>query len=43
MDGAVDDAAIASQQDVADLFFEAGVLPNKLDVSGLWDRSFRWG
>ena len=38
----VDDAAIASQQDVADLFFEAGVLPNKLDVSGLWDRSFRW-
>lgn len=39
----VDDAAIASQQDVADLFFEAGVLPNKLDVSGLWDRSFRWG
>ncbi|BCQ59985.1 hypothetical protein PBOI14_17350 [Pseudomonas sp. Boi14] len=31
-----------SQQDVADLFFEAGVLPQQLDVSGLWDRSFHW-
>jgi len=39
----VDDAAIRSQQDVADLFFEAGVLPAALDVSSLWDRSFRWG
>lgn len=39
----VDDAAVRAQQDEADLFFEAGVLPHKLDVSGLWDRSFRWG
>lgn len=38
----VDDAAVKSQQDVADLFFEAGVLPQQLDVSGLWDRSFHW-
>lgn len=38
----VDDAAVKSQQDVADLFFEAGVLPQHLDVSGIWDRSFHW-
>ncbi len=39
----VDDAAVRSQQEVADVFFAAGVLPNALDVSSLWDRSFRWG
>jgi sulfonate transport system substrate-binding protein len=39
----VDDAAVRSQQEVADLFHQAGVLPNALDVSPLWDRSFRWG
>lgn len=40
---AVDDAAVRSQQAVADTFFEAGVLPQRLDVAPLWDRSFRWG
>jgi sulfonate transport system substrate-binding protein len=33
--------AIASQQEVADLFFEAGVLSQRLDVSPLWDRQFQ--
>ncbi|AZC37630.1 ABC transporter substrate-binding protein [Pseudomonas chlororaphis] len=37
---AVNDHAIASQQAVADLFFDAGVLSERLDVSPLWDRSF---
>lgn len=37
---AVNDQAIASQQAVADLFFDAGVLSERLDVSPLWDRSF---
>lgn len=37
----VDDQAIASQQEVADLFFAAGVLSERLDVSPLWDKSFR--
>jgi sulfonate transport system substrate-binding protein len=39
---AVDDAAVRSQQDVADLFHEAGVLPRRFDVTPLWDRSFSW-
>ncbi|WP_207281951.1 ABC transporter substrate-binding protein [Pseudomonas sp. FW300-N2F2] len=37
----VSDQAIASQQEVADLFFNAGVLNERLDVSPLWDRNFR--
>ncbi|WP_019578553.1 ABC transporter substrate-binding protein [Pseudomonas mandelii] len=37
----VNDQAIASQQEVADLFFDAGVLSERLDVSPLWDRNFR--
>ncbi|MCB2256070.1 ABC transporter substrate-binding protein [Pseudomonas chlororaphis] len=37
----VNDQAIASQQEVADLFFDAGVLNQRLDVGPLWDRSFR--
>ncbi|AMZ70518.1 ABC transporter substrate-binding protein [Pseudomonas frederiksbergensis] len=37
----VNDQAIASQQEVADLFFAAGVLNERLDVSPLWDRNFR--
>ncbi|MNO05456.1 hypothetical protein D3C81_2268460 [compost metagenome] len=37
---AVNDQAIASQQEVADLFFDAGVLSERLDVSPLWDKNF---
>lgn len=37
---AIDDQAIASQQEVADVFFEAGVLSERIDVSPLWDRHF---
>jgi sulfonate transport system substrate-binding protein len=37
---AIDDQAIASQQEVADVFFEAGVLNERIDVSPLWDRQF---
>ena len=36
----VTDAAIASEQGVADAFFKAGVIPAKVDVRPLWDRSF---
>ncbi|MEH2088123.1 ABC transporter substrate-binding protein [Nostoc sp.] len=32
--------AIASQQDVADTFYRAGVIPTKVDVKPLWDGSF---
>ncbi|MEH1922122.1 hypothetical protein [Nostoc sp.] len=32
--------AIASQQDVADTFYRAGVIPSKVDVKPLWDGSF---
>ncbi len=32
----VDDAAIRSQQEVADLFHAAGVLDSPVDVSPLW-------
>ncbi|MEH2413826.1 hypothetical protein [Nostoc sp.] len=32
--------AIASQQDVADTFYRAGVIPSKVDVKPLWDESF---
>lgn len=35
---APDDAAVASQQAVADTFAAAGVLPRKVDVAPLWDR-----
>jgi len=37
---AVNDQAIASQQEVADLFFDAGVISERLDVSPLWDKNF---
>ncbi|MNC65648.1 hypothetical protein D3C75_1159580 [compost metagenome] len=37
---AVNDQAIASQQEVADLFFDAGVVSERLDVSSLWDKNF---
>ncbi|OPA89384.1 aliphatic sulfonate ABC transporter substrate-binding protein [Pseudomonas fluorescens] len=37
----VSEQAIASQQEVADLFFNAGVLSERLDVSPLWDRQFK--
>nr|WP_180207182.1 ABC transporter substrate-binding protein [Pseudomonas sp. SbOxS1]NYU07482.1 ABC transporter substrate-binding protein [Pseudomonas sp. SbOxS1] len=36
----VNDQAIASQQEVADLFFDAGVVSERLDVSPLWDKNF---
>ena len=38
--GPVTDAAIASQQGVADVFFKAGVIPAKVDVRPLWDLAF---
>ena len=40
---APDDAAIASQQAVADTFFRAGLLPRAVDVAPLWDRSLDLG
>ncbi|MET0342696.1 MAG: ABC transporter substrate-binding protein [Polyangiales bacterium] len=36
----VDDAAIRSQQAVADVFFEAGLIPTRVDVRPLWDDRF---
>jgi sulfonate transport system substrate-binding protein len=36
----VDDAAIQSQQDVADTFLKAGVIERPVDVRPLWDGSF---
>lgn len=35
----VDAAAIASQQQVADVFAKAGVIPAKVDVTSLWSRA----
>ena len=40
---APDDAAVASHQAVADVFYRAGLLPRPVDVSPLWDRSFDLG
>lgn len=37
---AVDDAAIKSQQQVADVFADAGLLARRVDVKPIWDRSF---
>ena len=37
---AIDDAAIRSQQQVADVFADAGLLARRIDVTPLWDRSF---
>ncbi|CDG82359.1 ABC transporter substrate-binding protein [Janthinobacterium agaricidamnosum] len=37
---AVDDAAVRSQQQVADVFSQAGLLVRRVDVTPLWDRSF---
>jgi len=39
----VDAAAIHSQQDVADTFFDAGLLPKRINVTSLWDQSFTIG
>ncbi len=36
----VDDGAIASCQDVADVFAQAGLLPQKVQVAPYFDRSF---
>jgi len=36
----VDDAAIKSQQKVADVFADAGLLARRIDVRPIWDRSF---
>jgi len=36
----VNDAAIQSQQGVADVFAGAGLIPHKVDVRPLWDTSF---
>ncbi|MFT3964518.1 MAG: ABC transporter substrate-binding protein [Sphingobium sp.] len=36
----VTDAVIASQQEVADVFFKAGLLPRAVDVRPLWDDRF---
>jgi len=36
----VTDAAIQSQQAVADVFTDAGLIPHKVDVRPLWDTSF---
>ena len=35
-------AAIASQQEVADIFYKAGVLQRPIDVRPAWDHSFNW-
>lgn len=37
--GPVDTAAIASQQQVADVFAQAGVIPAKVDVTSLWSQA----
>ena len=37
---AVDDTAVTSHQDVADLFLKLGVLDGPAQVAPLWDRSF---
>jgi sulfonate transport system substrate-binding protein len=37
---AVDDTAIRSQQQVADVFADNGMLARRIDVTSLWDRSF---
>lgn len=37
---AVDDAAIRSQQQVADVFADSGMLQRRIDVAPIWDRSF---
>jgi sulfonate transport system substrate-binding protein len=37
----VSNEAIASQQKVADTFFQAGVIPKKVDVKQLWDSSLK--
>jgi len=36
----VSDAAISSQQSVADVFADAGLIPHRLDVRPLWDTRF---
>lgn len=36
----IDDAAVASEQAVADTFFELGLIPRRIDVAPLFDRRF---
>ncbi|MBY0011847.1 ABC transporter substrate-binding protein [Paenibacillus typhae] len=36
----ISDQAIASQQDIADTFTDLGLLPAKIDVSGIWSHAF---
>ena len=36
----IDDATIASEQDIADTFYKLGVFSEKIDVTPLFDRSF---
>ncbi|BAY21996.1 hypothetical protein NIES2100_17590 [Calothrix sp. NIES-2100] len=36
----VSQEAIASQQKVANTFFPAGVIPSKVDVKLVWDKTF---
>ena len=38
--GPVDAVAVRSQQAVADVFAEAGVIPGRVNVAPLWDRTF---
>ena len=37
---AIDDGAIRSQQQVADVFADAGLLARRINVAPIWDRSF---
>ena len=37
---AVEDQVIASQQEVADLFFDTGLVSERRNVRRLWDRDF---
>ncbi|HEY2659526.1 MAG TPA: ABC transporter substrate-binding protein [Caulobacteraceae bacterium] len=39
----VDDAAIRSQQSVADVFAQAHLIPARIDIAPLWDRTFSDG
>jgi sulfonate transport system substrate-binding protein len=36
----VSESAIISQQQVADVFFKAGLVPKRVDVRPLWDNRF---
>lgn len=36
----ISEQAIASQQDIADIFTELGLLPDTVDVSAIWSHAF---